>query len=150
MAKKRKTKKRGRRRGMGAMPSGKMKKALGVLAEIVTANLAHEGISLLNKQGFMAADATSMGINMKQALVGGGVTIGATIGAALVSNDLAEGALRGVAVASSIQLKDSVVKPALGLNGLGAVSDYLNLYRKKGVNGTPAKAAPSIAGPVRL
>jgi hypothetical protein len=136
--KKRKTKKSSKRgkglRGLGN--SGIGKKVGLLLTNVLAANLAHEGIELLNSADFMqlaaatpAADGTVPApskVNIKQVAASGGAALLSAGLAVWTKNDWVNALATGVSVGSSIHVKELAVKP---LMGLGAVDDFLDLYR---------------------
>lgn len=134
MAKRRKTKKRTtrRRRGMGRVAGNATKRALCLLASIASANLVQEGMAFLSEREFMQVTLkegeTMPKINIKQAALSGGVMLGAGLGAVLIKNEYANAALLGVSTVASVQFKEDVVKPALGM---GSMEDFLELYKNK-------------------
>lgn len=142
MAKRRKTKRRTtrRRRGMGRVAGNATKRALCLLASIASANLVQEGMAFLSEREFMQAEqqvdsegkpVSKPGINIKQAALSGGVMLGAGLGAVLIKNEYANAALLGVSTVASVQFKEDVVKPILGISGMGSMEDFLELYKNK-------------------
>lgn len=135
MAKRKKSRKgtRRRKRGMGSVPGGYTKRALLLVAGIAGANLAQEGMAWLAEQKFMqpapvAEGQTAPKINIKQAALSGGVMLGAGAGSVLIKNEYVSAALAGVATVASVQVKEDLVKPALGM---GNMDDFLELYKNK-------------------
>lgn len=134
MAKRRKTKRRTtrRRRGMGRVAGNATKRALCLLASIASANLVQEGMAFLSEREFMQVTLkegeTMPKINIKQAALSGGVMLGAGLGAVLLKNEYANAACLGISTVASVQFKEDVVKPALGM---GSMEDFLELYKNK-------------------
>lgn len=156
MSKRKKSKKtsRRRKRGLGSMPSNAGKRALLLLTTIAASNVADEGMSILYGLDILKQKVetgkTAPKINMKKALASGSAFVATSAGAVLIKNDYVSAALTGVAVTASKYLKDDLVKPVLGM---GAVSHFLNLYKKdvKGVKGVPSGDPPvQLGAPTRI
>ena len=151
MAKRKKSggKRKGRKRGMGAVPGGAIRKGLLFLTTVAAANLADEGFELLYAQDFMnvtaTADKPAPKINVKKAGASGSAFLLAGAGALMIKNEWVGAIATGAGVSASKYLKDDLVKPVLGL---GEVSDFLNLYKKdKTIKGDPRLAGePRLAG----
>ena len=133
MAKRKKSsKKKSRKRGMGSMASGSaMEKAALFLTSVAAANLADEGMEMLYATDFMKVTVVegkpAPKINIKKAGASGSAFALSGLAAAKLSNKWLSAAATGVGVTASKYLKDDLVKPVLGM---GAVSDFLNLYKK--------------------
>jgi hypothetical protein len=142
-------KRKSRKRGLLGMPNGgAMKNTLLFLTSVAAAQAADEGMELLYATDFMKVTAPADGskapsINIKKAGASGGAFLLSGAAAVLSKNDWIKAAATGTGVIASKYLKEDVVKPVLGM---GAVSDFLNLY-KKDMKGTPRLAGN---GPARL
>jgi hypothetical protein len=89
-------------------------------------------MAFLSEREFMQVSVgegeTAPKVNMKQAALSGGVMLGAGLGAVLLKNEYANAACLGVSTVASVQFKEDVVKPVLGM---GAMEDFLELYKTK-------------------
>lgn len=151
-----------RKSGMRGLSAGSRGKRIGLLlTNIVAANLAHEGLSWMDRQDFMQAKPNDKGempkVNFKKLGAYGGLSLVAGGASILIGNDYAAEASKAVAVAATIVTKDAAVKPAIGMNGLGATTDdFVDLYRKddnvKGPGKNPVQLGKSVelaADPLR-
>lgn len=132
--KKKKAKKTTRRKGMRGLSAGRGKRIGLLLTNIVAANLAHEGLTLLDGLDFMQAKPDSAGVmpkvNFKKLGAYGGLSLVSGAASIFIPNEYAAEAAKAVAVAATIVTKDAAVKPAIGMNGLGATTDdFLDLYK---------------------
>lgn len=131
--KKRKTKKSTRRRkGLRGLRGVGAGKGIGLLlTNILAANVAHEGIDMLNNLDVMQKAPAGEGetpsrFNFKKLGASGGVMIGAGALNVLTKNDWVKAIGQGIAIGASIHVKEQGIMPALGM---GSVDDFLNLYR---------------------
>jgi hypothetical protein len=54
--------------------------------------------------------------------------LGAGLGTALIKNEYLNAAMLGISTVASVQFKEDVVKPVLGM---GSMEDFLELYKTK-------------------
>jgi hypothetical protein len=130
--KKNKTRRR-TRRGMGGLSGSERTKRIGLLlTNVVAANLAHEGLAMLDSAEFMQPAAPKEGeeprkLNIKKLAAHGGVMLGSGVAAVMIGNDYASEVAKAVCAVSSVMVKEAVVKPAFGMGSMD--TDFLDLYK---------------------
>lgn len=157
MPKRRKSKSRKpskRRKGLGGLAGNTGERIGCLLASVITANLADEGLAYLGGLDFMQVEPKEVKdektgelvleerkFNFKQIGLHGAIMAGAGAGAVMLKNPYLNAVGTGLATAASLHLKNSLVKPALGL---GDVDDFLKLYETED-NGN-VRGVPDLAG----